>query len=103
MNFKIEFVELKSSKKPFEDFILNLPIKERARIFETINYFLDIKNNDPEVKEKLSKHLERGIFELRTFLIDKVARIFYSYYKGEKIVITYGIIKKVKRRREKKF
>jgi len=76
---------------------LGLTLKERAKIFETINYFLELKNNDLSIKEKLSKHLEDGIFELRTYLSDKIARTLYFYQKGAKIIITHGFIKKTQK------
>ena len=44
MKYEIEFAESENGEKPFEDFVLKLPIKERAVIFETINYFLELKN-----------------------------------------------------------
>jgi len=97
MKYEIEFAESENGEKPFEDFVLKLPIKERAVIFETINYFLELKNMNLPVKEKLSKHLEHGIFELRTYLDDKIARTFYFYQKGRKIIITHGFIKKTQK------
>jgi hypothetical protein len=42
-DWSVEYVEL-DDKKPFKEFVLGLPIKERAKIFETINYFLELKN-----------------------------------------------------------
>ena len=94
--WSVEFVELKD-KKPFEAFVLSLQAKERARIFETINYFLELKNENIPIKENLSKHLEDGIFELRIALHDKIARSLYFYQKGTTIVITHGFIKKTKK------
>ena len=46
------------------------------------------------IEEKLSKHLEDGIFELRSYLSDKIARTLYFYQKGSKIIITHGFVKK---------
>lgn len=42
--------------------------RKRARIFETINYFIELKNQNLPIKESLSKYLKNGIFELRTSL-----------------------------------
>ena len=70
------------------------PLRERARVFETINYFLELKNRNLPIKEKLSKHLEDGIFELRSSLYEKIARTLYFYQSGAKIVITHAFIKK---------
>lgn len=95
--YEVEYIELENNKKPFEKFILGLTLKERAKIFETINYFLKLKNNNLSIKEKLSKHLEDGIFELRTYLSDKIVRTLYFYQKGAKIIITHGFIKKTQK------
>ncbi len=92
-SWSAEYVEL-DDRKPFEQFVLSLPIKERAKIFETINYFLELKKRNLPIKENLSKHLEDGIFELRISLEDKIARSLYFYQKGAKIIITHGFIKK---------
>lgn len=94
MEYEVEYVELENNEKPFEEFILSLTLKERAKIFETINYFLKLKNNNLTIKDKLSKHLDSRIFELRTYLSNKIARTLYFYQKGAKIVITHGFIKK---------
>ena len=94
--WSVEYVEL-GDKKPFEEFVLGVPVKERAKIFETINYFLQLKNENQPIKQNLSKHLEDGIFELRTSLRDKIARTLYFYQKGTKIVITHGFMKKTQK------
>jgi len=74
-----------------------LPIHERAKLFETINYFLELKNQNLPIKENLSKHLEDGIFELRTSFPNKIARSIYFYQKGAKIILTHGFIKKTEK------
>ena len=94
MKYTIEFVELENGKKPFEEFMLRLSIKERAKIFETINYFLELKNQNLPIKENISKHLEDGIYELRSDFIRKIGRSLYFYQKGAKIILTHGFIKK---------
>ena len=94
MEYTIEYVELEHNIKPFKEFTLSLSLKERAKLFETINYFLELKNNNLPIKETLSKHLEDGIFELRTHLSDKIARTLYYYQVGQRIIITHGFIKK---------
>jgi len=97
IRYEVEYVELENNRKPFEDFIFELTIKERAKIFETINYFLELKNSNLPIKEKLSRHLEDGIFELRSYLTDKIARTLYFYQRGSKIIITHGFVKKTQK------
>ena len=77
IEYEVEYVEIKNNERPFEDFVLSLNTKERAKIFETISYFLELKNNNLPIKEKLSKHIEDGIFELRTHLSDRIARTLF--------------------------
>lgn len=95
--YTIEYVEIESGEKPFEEFILGLQVHERAKAFDIINYFVELKSNNLPIKENISKHLEDGIFELRISLTDKIARTLYFYQKGAKIIITHGFIKKTQR------
>ena len=74
--WSIEYVEIENTK-PFEKFILGLSTKERAKVFETINYFFELKKQNLPIKESLSKHLEDGIFEIRVSLSDKIVRNLY--------------------------
>ena len=97
MNYTVEYVELENGKKPFEEFVLSLPINERAKVFETINYFIELKNQNLPIKKSLSKHLEDGIFELRTAFARRIARSVYFYQKGAKIILTHGFIKKTEK------
>ncbi|MBF0228902.1 MAG: hypothetical protein HQK63_04830 [Desulfamplus sp.] len=53
MNYIVEYVELDNGKKPFEEFVLSLPVQERAKVFETINYFVELKNQNATIKENL--------------------------------------------------
>ncbi len=92
----VEYVEL-DDKKPFEDFIIGLLVRERAKIFETIDYFVQLKNANLPIKESLSKHLEDGIFELRISLRTKIARSLYFCQKGARIIITHGFVKKTQK------
>jgi len=78
VKYEIEYVEIEN-EKPFEKFVLSLTLKERAKIFETINYFIELKSDNLPIKGKLSKQLDGGIFELRTYLRDKIARTLYFY------------------------
>jgi phage-related protein len=97
IHYTVKYVELENGKKPFEEFVLSLPILERAKVFETINYFVELKNQNLPIKESLSKHLEDGIFELRTSLTETIVRSLYFYQQGAKIILTHGFIKKTQK------
>jgi phage-related protein len=77
--------------------IMSLPVVDQAKVFETINYFLDLKNDNLPIKESLSKHLDDGIFELRTSLSNTIVRTLYFYQKGAKIILTHGFMKKTQK------
>ena len=91
--YKVEFVEL-DNKVPFKKFIYSLDKREVAKIFVSIDKFIDLKNNKQPIKENLSKKLDDGIFEIRVSLPNKIVRNLYYYVSGEKIIITHGFIKK---------
>ena len=97
IHFTVEYIELNTGKSPFKEFVLSLPIPAQAKVFATINYFLDLKNENLPIKESLSKHLGDGIFELRIALSDTIVRTLYFYQKGAKIIITHGFIKKTQK------
>ena len=58
---------------------------------------MELKNNNLAIKEKLSKHLDDGILELRTYLSDKIPRSLYFHQKGAKIIVTHGFIKRTQK------
>jgi phage-related protein len=91
--YVIEFVEI-DDKKPFKEFLNKLQIEDAAKIINTIDYFLELKNSNLPIKENISKYLEDGIFEIRIYIKNKITRAFYYYIKDKKIIITHGIIKK---------
>ena len=76
------------------DFIENLPIKMREKIFKTIEI---LKVKGISLREPYSKSLEDGIFELRCKVGNNITRTLYFFYIGKKIVMTNGFIKKTQR------
>jgi len=91
--YKIEFVEL-DTKKPFAEFIATLDKNEVAKVFASIDKFVELKNASLPVGENLSKKLDDGIFEIRVSLPNKIVRNLYYYVSGQKIIITHGFVKK---------
>lgn len=80
MKYTVEYVELDSGEKPFEEFLSHFSVKDKAKIFETINYFLELKNQGLPIKEKLSRYLENGIFELRIYLGGVIVSFMVIYH-----------------------
>ncbi|NWF66014.1 MAG: type II toxin-antitoxin system RelE/ParE family toxin [Campylobacterales bacterium] len=94
INYTVEFVELKSGKKPFFEFLKKLRDDDVVKIFARIDFFISKKNSNEQISDKLSKYLKNGIFEIKCELSDKSIRVLYFYIDGAKMVITHGFIKK---------
>lgn len=91
--YKVEFVEFDNTK-PFVEFIATLEKNEVAKVFASIDKFVELKNANLPVGENLSKKLDDGIFEIRVSLPNKIVRNLYYYLRGQKIIITHGFVKK---------
>ena len=87
----IEYYEDKDGIYPAEDFILSQNTKMQAKIFKNLELLEDRGN---ELREPYSKHLEDGIFELRTKVGTDITRVLYFFVIGGKIVLTNGFLKK---------
>jgi hypothetical protein len=68
--YEIEFVEL-DNKAPFAEFVATLQKNEVAKIFASIDKFVELKNTNLPIGENLSKKLDDGIFEIRVSLPNK--------------------------------
>ena len=91
--FTYDFAEI-NGKVPMIEFLDNLSIKERAKIFAYIEKFVELKGIGIQPKENLSKHLEDGIFELRVGFENRISRSFYFYESEKRIIFTHGFVKK---------
>ena len=92
--FKIIFYETADGKCPVTDFIDNLPIRMREKIFKTLD-ILKVKGNS--LREPYSKPLGDGIFELRCKVGTDITRSLYFFYVDKKIILTNGFVKKTQR------
>lgn len=93
MKFAYDFAEI-NDKVPMIEFLESLSIKERAKIFVYIDKLVELKNIGIQPKEKLSKHLDDGIFELRVCFENRISRSFYFYESEKQIIFTHGFVKK---------
>ena len=53
-----------------------------------------LESEGNKLREPFSKHLEDGIFELRTKVGNDITRVLYFFVIGEKIILTNGFVKK---------
>ena len=93
MNFDVEFYEC-NGDIPVRDFIIKQDNKMQAKIFHNLEL---LELNDNSLREPYSKHLEDGIFELRTKVSSDITRILYFFVIGQKIILTNGFVKKTQK------
>ena len=93
MRFTYNFAEI-GSKVPMIEFLEELSVKERAKIFAYIEKLVELKNSGIPPKENLSKYLEDGIFELRVTFENRTSRSLYFYESEKQIIFTHGFVKK---------
>lgn len=91
MAFEIVVYERENGSIPFMEFLDCLSPKMKAKILRDLDLLEDKGNT---LREPYSKHLENGIFELRTKLASDITRSLYFFYDGRRIVITHGFVKK---------
>jgi phage-related protein len=83
-----------NGESPIDDFLINLPVKMRAKAVGMIS-LLEEKGN--LLREPYSKYLKDGIFELRCKQGSDITRVLYFFYYGNKIVLTNGFVKKTQK------
>ena len=89
--FSVEFYEAKDGRQPVRDFLLQLEPKMRAKVMTYVELLRDNGNN---LREPYSKHIQDGIFELRTRQGSNITRVMYFFYIDRKIILTNGFTKK---------
>lgn len=89
--FQVIFYEKEDGERPAEEFIRSTDKKMAARIVVDLKL---LALEGPSAREPLSKHLEDGIFELRSKQGNNIARVLYFFVIGKKIILTNGFMKK---------
>ena len=99
MRFSYDFAEVKG-KVPMIEFLEGLAVKERAKVFASIEKLVELKSSGIAPKENLSKHLEDGIFELRVSFENRISRSLYFYEAERQLIFTHGFVKKTQTTRK---
>jgi len=89
--FTVEFYETEKGEKPCLEFLNALEIKLRAKAFRDLNL---LEEKGTELRLPYSRHLDDGIFELRTIQGKNIIRNLYFFFVGSKIIMTHGFRKK---------
>lgn len=91
---KIEYYALPNGRKPAKEYIDSLDKGLQSKTVRTIGMLSAFGNmlGEPE-----SKHLEDGIFELRTTMGNNASRVLYFFCVGGTAVLTHGFAKKAQK------
>ena len=89
--FTVEFYETEKGEKPCLDFLNTLEVKLRAKAFRDMAL---LEEKGTELRLPYSRHLDDGIFELRTIQGKNIIRNLYFFFIGSKIIMTHGFKKK---------
>ena len=93
MEFEIEFFKDEEGSSPVERFLLGL-VTTNKELFNKASKGINKLRNRIYHKEPLSKHIESGLWELRIKAGNDILRIFYTFEKGQIIILLHVFIKK---------
>lgn len=92
--FEVDYYEDEEGRRPAEEFIDGLEVKMRAKVFGRIEL---LEQYGPQLGMPFSRHLDDGIFELRTVQGSNITRILYFFFVGKRVVLTHGFVKKTQK------
>lgn len=92
--FTLMFYTEEDGSKPVGLFINSLNTKLRTKVLSDLNRLRECGNM---LREPQSKHLQDGIFELRSIQGNNIVRILYFYDRDRIVVVTNGFVKKTQR------
>lgn len=92
--YEIELYEKEDGVCPVAEFLDELEPKMWAKVTRNIDV---LSEHNLNLREPLVKPVENGILELRTQFGNNIARVFYFFFVGKKIVLTNGFIKKTQK------
>ena len=89
---EVIFYRRENGTKPAGEFINSIEdLKLRAKVIRSVKLLEEFGHN---LDMPDSKHLEDGIFELRTIQGTNIARCLYFFTIGDKAIVTNGVVKK---------
>lgn len=92
--FEIFYYENEQGKRPVEAFIDSLDVKMRAKVFGRLAL---LEEYGSKLGMPFARHLDDGIYELRTSQGSDITRILYFFVAGKRIVLTHGFVKKTQK------
>ena len=92
--FEVEFYTKQNGDNPVREFLDSLPVNLQTKAARSL---LILQQEGNRLREPYSKHVQDGLFELRVKFSSDIARVFYFFYCGSKIVVTSGFVKKTQK------
>lgn len=89
--FDIDYCEDEDGSVPARDFIDGLNPKMKAKVFGRLELLEEYGN---KLGMPYSRHVDDGIYELRTPVGNDITRIMYFFVVGERALLTHGFVKK---------
>ena len=89
--FEVVFYWKANGTKPMVKFLDSLEPKLRAKVDRDI---AALRDQADMLWEPYSKSMGKGLFELRVRQGNDIARAFYFFFCGNRIVVTNGFVKK---------
>ncbi len=93
-NFEVIAYEKQDGTVPVDEFLDSIPKKLRTKTIRDL-FLLGEHGNDPQGAR--TKHLEDGIFEVRSKHSSDITRVLYFFRSGKKIILTHGFLKKTRK------
>lgn len=85
--------KIRAYKTYFKDFIESLSELEARKVF----YVIDMLKTQERLSRKFVKHIEDGIFELRTKYNSNIFRVFFIFDDGNIVLLFNGFKKKTQK------
>lgn len=89
--FEVLYYETETGSCPISDFLDSLNVKMRAKVFMTISFIEEFGN---QLSLPYSRHIRKGIFELRVKSGSDTCRLMYFFTVQRQVILTNGFIKK---------
>lgn len=91
---EVQYFEDDRGRQPAREFIDGLDPKMRAKVFGRL---LLLEEYGERLPMPFARHLEDGIFELRTPQDSNITRLLYFFFVGNRAIVTNGFVKKTQR------
>ncbi|MDO4585591.1 MAG: type II toxin-antitoxin system RelE/ParE family toxin [Planctomycetia bacterium] len=97
MSYEIEFYRLPSGREPVREFLEKLNRQNQLLMSRVIHDIDLLQEAAHAFREPDVKYMGRGIYELRSRAGSNITRVFYFFFRGKRIILTNGFVKKTQK------